>query len=583
MKLPIKILTSLCVATLLIFPQICFGCAVSADYYKWQLTAPNGDAYGRTFFHPREASQDISKRMMGVADKIHLADKDCEWYGTLSCTIGYERSRNRNGLGRYFSFVPCGPINFSADTTQPTPTTAPAATVAADSFSNARSIDWGLAPAYNSHLTFHPFIDKIIADFDLFVGFDRYINKFWGRISAPLVWVRNKLDPREEGINADTSNYRAGFIQNTTNPVAIGYSNAITAWNKLGRYGVEVVAQNAQTGDVQQSYNGAIFEGSECRFRLGEVDLELGYDFVRTQCARFGFYLHGVIPGGNRPDTSDLFHPVAGCYNFQLGVGCTGGWTLWNKNDTNSLTLYGEMLVTHMFKRNHDRIFGLNVGNSVAGNSWILLKSFNPSSGVYANNIYRAVDTLTRSVSVGNTAMTDMALMLSYQRCSLTFSLGYNFWYRSKDDCKLRCNKLHTPQTIDAEHPASRYAPSYFAPQTLGIKGVAPVGDGNGAHLDTFYKKSVSNISTSGGTAVNASNPLTATASDFVLESDIVYDVALAPSAYSNKVFGYIGYTWNDDNDGFTPYVGIAGMYEWGKKNVALTQFGIYLKCGCSL
>jgi len=59
--------------------------------------------------------------------------------------------------------------------------------------------------------------------------------------------------------------------------------------------------------------------------------------------------------------------------------------------------------------------------------------------------------------------------------------------------------------------------------------------------------------------------------------------VALAPSAYSNKLFGYLGYTWDEEESPspcWIPHVGIGGMYEHGQTNHAANQWGLYIKGG---
>jgi hypothetical protein len=496
--------------------------------------------YGKTYFHAREAGQDEAMRLMGVADKMHLFEKECEFYGVFSMAVGYERSFKKSKLGSYFAFPSTGCCTrFSSDTHVETPGNPTAIPV--DTNSNARVIDFGLGSDYKSTLCFNPRIQKVKVDLDLFLGLDEAINGLWMRIMAPLVWANYRLNPEEANITEATANgnYPADFVADaaTTPP----YTNLVSAWSTLGSY-----------GNVQATNNGKIYCNTKSKFRLASLDLELGYDLVRNECAQLGLFIYGVAATGNRPDMTYLFAPVAGTYNWQLGGGINGRWTMMNRDDEHKLSLYGEIVMTHMFKRSQQRILGLNVLTQ-AGSPWLLLNQFNPADRSNAGKVVRATDMLTRDIKVKNNFMTDLALMLQYRRCAFDFSLGYNFWYRSKDkasDCSEVC------------------ASSTFAAGTYGIKGVAEATGGN------FYGKSTSDIKTS-GTAGGLG-----TAADYVLESDVTNCIALAPSAHSNKVFGYVGYNW--DSCDYTPYLGLGLMGEWANSNHAACQWGIYLKGGLS-
>jgi hypothetical protein len=540
-------------------------------------TTCNSPTHGKTYFHAREAGQDEALRLMGVADKMHLTTKECDWYSTLAITLGYERSFKPSKLGEYFSFNPCGCTLFSADTTLPNPVTVAtgqdASQAAADGLSNARSSDWGLPVNYKSTLCFNPRIDKFKIDFDLFLGLNNFIDGLWMRIMAPCVWARYDLHPCEVTATASTTQYLINYVGNDAlmNPP---YQTIVQAWNDLGAY-----------GQVQASNKGKLRNGSASRFRLASLDLELGYDLIRNECAQLGLFIYGIAPTANRVDATYLFSPVAGTYNWQLGGGINGTWRIWNRCDTQKLNLFGEIVMTHMFKRSQERLHGLNVNGGTAGNSWLLLKKFSAATpNVSANQIIRATDALARCIKVSNSFMMDAALMLQYKHCAFDFSLGYNFWYRSKDKtncCDSTCN-TSCPSSCN-----SGCTTTTFAANTYGIKSVAYTDTAwEDADLvdyhDTFYKKSDSDIKKS-GTAVNPTPDddkigIQSVATDYVLESDVTADVALAPRAHSNKIFGYMGYNWQDSC--YAPFLGLGAMCEWGQSNRVASQWGVYLKGG---
>ena len=460
-------------------------CDTSADCCT--TTSDCNYQYGKTYFHAREAGTNLPLNMMGSADKMHLFEKECEFYGVFSVAVGYERSRNSCGLGKVFSFNKSGTTTFAGD--QGTSGGAGAININ-DSSSDARSADFGMSGTHAETLTFSPKISKVLVNFDLFVGLDEFINGLWARVTAPIVYAKYNLDPCNSVTAEGGAYYPAGFVANTASAVKVPYTDVKTAWKTQGAY-----------GEVLASGYGKLPCKSQSKTRLGNVDIELGYDLVRNECARLGVSLLAVAATGNSPDVCTLFDPIAGTFNWQFGGSIAGHWVLWNCNDEQTFTLFGKVNLVHMFRANNQRLFGWgNLGNGLsAGSSYIQLKKFD-SAGAYTGEIERSQNLLARKIKVGNSFMTDFALMLQYRRCAFDLSIGYNFWYRSKDSAESCGGCVLSSKKVTAN--------------TYGIKGTAAAGDGTNnttASLDnTFFQKSTSNIALS-GLAVNAdSDPLPA-------------------------------------------------------------------------
>ena len=68
------------------------------------------------------------------------------------------------------------------------------------------------------------------------------------------------------------------------------------------------------------------------------------------------------------------------------------------------------------------------------------------------------------------------------------------------------------------------------------------------------------------------------TTTTFIVCTDFTACPALNPSAWSNKVFGSLGYQWNDCD--WQPSLFLFGEAEFGKDNVAISQWGVGLKGG---
>ncbi|HJM68350.1 MAG TPA: hypothetical protein QGF02_00225, partial [Candidatus Babeliales bacterium] len=252
------------------------------------------DQYGKTYFHAREAGTNLPLRMMGSADKMHLFEKECEFYGVFSIAVGYERSRNSMDLGKVFSFNKSGTTTFAGDQGNQTADNV----TNNDADSNARATDFGMSGTHAETLMFMPKISKVLVDFDLFVGLDEFINGMWARVSAPVVYARYDINACNSVTEEGGDYYRAGFVNDEDALVKVPYSNIKDAMGNQGAY-----------GDVLSSKYGKLPCKSQNKTRLGNIDIELGYDIVRNECARLGIALLAVAPTGNSPDVCNLFDP----------------------------------------------------------------------------------------------------------------------------------------------------------------------------------------------------------------------------------------------------------------------------------
>ncbi len=256
-----------------------------------------------------------------------------------------------------------------------------------------------------------------------------------------------------------------------------------------------------------------------------------------------------IAPTGTRPDGEFVFEPIVGNgRHVEVGGGASGHFELWNNGCDQSFMVYFQGFALHMFRSKQVRTFDLK--NNGIGSRYLLIKRFNPSDGVYANEVLFGPNVLSRRCRVTNDIHGEGAFMFDYQHCGFTFDVGYNIWGRTRDKV-----------TLAEGIPAS----------TFGIQG----------NTDTSMPFVVDNTNnTASQTRITGQNSDTIDIPPvFIRTDDLDIESASHPGAISHAVFTHLAFTW--ENCDYLPYVGIGGEVEFsGRNNRALDQWGVWIKGG---
>jgi hypothetical protein len=519
------------------------GCAPTTTVCAQSCPDSCGDVYGKTFFSARPQDSNVARRMVGVIDKTHPYGKE-EFFGTVSLALQYQQTFHDRDLSRFFSFNPdsavmtygptCGAfdiysLNFG--------------TTATNGVANATS---GLAAATSTTgngVCLQPRIKNFIAEFDVVTGWDEFVCGLWTRLTLPVVHTKYNMQLNDlGGVAAATGDYPTNLVTcgtDTGTPVA--FSNLADAWNTLGAFGSVPAGRYGALGSCAKRSKTA----------LAGLHLEVGYDFYRCERGFLGIGAHVVAPTGTRPEARLLFEPIAGAnHSWQLGGTIQAGYQLWQNCDGNqSVALYFDSIITHLFGSRQRRLFGLKVnGVPSAGAEYLLLKRFNADgTALAADCLERASNLLALESKIKADVMADLALMLQYDKCNWSTAIGWNFWLRSKE--KLQGDLCSNP-FVGGDF---RYA----------IKG-----DTLANNTDTQSNATIGSCGTTDATPV------------FLTAADVDVCAALNPRAFSNKVFGFVGYNWKDCE--WMPYLLVEGEAEFGHDNTAVNQWGVMLKGGVS-
>lgn len=520
----------------------------------------NNLAYGQMFFSQRPQHSNTARDEMGTAGRIHQFAQQ-EFNGDVSVGLSFEQTTNSNQLGSWFFFNGTNTMTYGPNWT---------------AGSNTNNLDvngLNFAVTASGTITATPRIQNLVADFQLYLGWDEFVQGLWTRICVPVNWVRTDMRLVDSVTNTGVTTYYQGDVSNATG-TAVVYPNLATAW-----------VGNKAAGDFAGRATANI-NGRRDKVGVSGLVFELGYDLLRRESGHFGLALRAVAPTGTEPNAVYLFEPISGANGcWEIGGGITGSYELYNNNDNHRLNFFIDGNVTHLGAHAQKRTLGLQniraggTGTTVAGanyasvgSSWILLKQMT-SAGVYNGVLKSASDLTSLVVKIGNAAMADLSLSLKYYWGNYAVAAGYNFFGRTKEE-------------------ASAREASAFANATTNVYVIKDTStgtpSGNASLLTgtdtTAATKATSDITRSGATVGNVSGGgESAVLAQALTDADIAVCPTLQPTTLSNKVFGSVEYNWSDNE--WEPYVLLGGTYEIGCtnngiKNSSVDAWGVLAKGG---
>jgi hypothetical protein len=363
-------------------------------------------------------------------------------------------------------------------------------------------------------------------------------------------------------------------------------------------------------GNNNNGTNGSCNNGL---VRLSDIEAAFGYNFVECEDYHFGLEIRGSAPTGNKPCNICLFEPIVGNGKFwTLGGGLTAHAVLWRDCECpdRTFSFYIDANVETLFKNCQSRSFDLT---GRPNSRYMLVEQLgSPSTTVplfagtlgaatavpfqyVPNSLQPLINVSTFNANVSYAAQGDVAMKFSYMTPNWDLDLGYEFWGRSKEKVCLRANSF----------PANTYA----------LKGDAfiygfgasnsPVGANQIVPLSATESNATIHSGTSAGisglgcsTATTAAiiafnqnsgidNRTNATLSATTALTQVTYlpnQTAIAAnaqftsnppvfltaasfatcggnSAYTNKIFANISYSW--ECDCISPFFGIGGEAEF--------------------
>lgn len=526
----------------------CCSTKVTSSQKCSELTNSNSLVYGKTFYSPRPQGSNNARKLVGSASKTHLCCPT-EMTGIADMSLSWQQTFNPEDLAAWFSF------NGSTSMTYGN---------AGDGTFDINALNFGVTAS--GTISFSPRIQNFTANLDLFFGLDEYFSGMWTRVQLPMVYTRWDLKVCDQ-VNGPSSLLYDDNSVNTF-PDVVSFKNLETAWKSQRSIGNTTSIVSCGFGGIPSLTSGML-GGRLTHTSIAGIQLDVGRD-ARSECGFIGANLHVVVPVGTTPSSYYLFEAVVGANkSWEVGFGVSGAYRLWKNDCDKELSVYMDTTISHLFDNQQKRVLGLkNLSSSTSngktnpGSPWLVLKKFSgPKTLDHITPMLRAERVLTCDVKIGSAIMADLAFMLQYDSCNWSAGLGWNFWLRTREKMKERCCTL----------PSNTY----------GIANLAE-GETTFASQATFTTASLSTIGKTLGTESSTppSNDGEGTNDNpvFLANRDVDICTALHPKAFSNKVFGFIGYTWKDKE--WQPFLSAFGAVEKGNKNHAVDMLEVGVKGG---
>lgn len=420
----------------------------------------------------RSQSFDRARRLAGTVGYAHQFNVG-NAYAWFSGTVEYQRSTRPDEIAEalFGSDLVIPDIETAGVTTQDVSSTRQiiiqgSSIQGADRNTKAWLADYFYLPRdYNSTLSMRPSIRTVVVDFDLYVGMDGLCPGIFFRAHGPVVTTRHNLElletVEEDGVLAHPVGYFS--VNETPRSSLLGtfedYANGSSPDVSTTSPDSSIVFQPLQQAQL------ARFNVSDTG--IGDIRLELGWNFCRAEGRHFGIYLQAATPISPKKNPIFLFGPVIGNQDhWELGGGFSGSAVVWNSVDgENHFGIAVDAVITYRFERPELRSFDL-VGkpNSLymlatkfganGGNETLPLQigGFDFLAGTCPNDVqgatkqfaleYAPVANLsTVNVNVGRDVQADLVIMANVTYCQFSIDIGYNFWtntgpcIRCPDNC----------------------------------------------------------------------------------------------------------------------------------------------------
>ncbi len=430
-----------------LFPDTCSPCSEQQESY----CCPNNKPH--SYLRLRSQASNTARQLVGWQELINSLPENPEKkvYGVFASTVEYQRSFNSRAIADYL--LGCPTLSFKGSQV-------------ADRNNNRDLVAdyFGLPTDFVGKLSLSPVIDNFIFEPQLYVGF---CDRFFFKMNAPVVHSRWDLGvcDRSENVSNSPTAFPVGYMGIDVN--APEYDTDNSTYLSCGNiYPIPALATlreglSGQTfGEMSTPWNfGKIPFCRQEITRIAAVEFDLGFNLVYNDCVRLGFYGMLSAPTGNKANPEQFFSPVVGNgQHWELGAGLLGFIDLI-KGSCNSLSLYFEGNVSHLFDNYQVRSFDFKdkplsryllmkqIGKMVLlnnnTNDLVIEDSapaYNYEQTLYAGNLINAINYATRRAKVGVPVRGDFSVLLALGVSNATFDVGYNIYGNSKEElCIDRC------------------------------------------------------------------------------------------------------------------------------------------------
>ncbi len=509
---------------------------VAADMNTAQ-SLKGGDATGQTFFWVRPQFQDAMPEKVSLFRNDRATARDCGWGGALQVVPfgGRTTSNTSKRLARYFMFNQKSELTVASDgVNNVDPNEGINRDINPLNFNVAFVTPGSDDADYQSLLSFRPRQSIVGAGFDYIQYFgwgDCCERKWWGEISFPVVRVRNDV--------------------RLTETVSVA-SGAVPAPGTAPSIAAAFTGQFPFSGDAADVWLYGKIDGRQSKNGVADVELKIGYEYIRNECSYLYSYLGVLAPTGRKPTAEFVFEPTIG-ENRHVGLlsGGSAGYEIWT-GCGKSLWLDCDVALRYLFRNTQTRSFDLY---NRPWSRYLPVYLTPEDAALGPDGITSGINLFTQRMRVRPGYQMDLNFGFVYSSdCGFQAEVGYNIWARQSE--KLQ---LSTPWVV-----SSAVANIAGGPAVDEINRISNIGADFGA--------AGINI-----TAVNAAAP---NSLYLIQPGDLNLNSAACPATLTQIVYGTLGYNVNWC---WPVSFAVGGSYEWSRINTALTRWTAWGKFGIAI
>ena len=302
---------------------------------------------------------------------------------------------------------------------------------------------------------------------------------------------------------------------------------------------------------------------------LADVELKLGYEWLKNDCCFFESYIGVLAPAGNRPVACYLFEPIVG-HNKHWGmmIGGSGLFELWHNDECTwevnyAMDLYSLYLFSGCERRSFDlkyrpwsRYMQLYLNKEQAQEAADLYASGKGTEAILLST--PGINVFTRDLTVEPRLTTVVNSALCFNHCAWQGEIGYNYFCREAECVSLR--------NCWQQGPALKSI-FYNLDPTAAVPGVTN-------DLQTISLEILSTVPVQPKALADYDDNLI-TADMLDLES------AAHPAVSTNTFYGTLGYHWECCRE-YPSFVAVGGSYEYSEINTGLNRWVAWVKGGFS-
>lgn len=466
-------------------------------------------------------------------DELVNRKADDKFGGNFQVTGFYQASNSSKELGKYF-----GMNHHNEMTLGHVVTTGADLTPAAD-LDIAYLIHEAVPVASSNTIEFKPKSDSYGATFAYYQDLEKITKGLFLSVSLPVVHVENDMKME----------------------VGTGVGSAVAA-NVISYFKGTFTGINGTT-DLQTVLTKGKIDGKRSETGVADIEVKLGYNFLRKDWYHLGLNLGLTIPTGNENKADYVFAPIVGNgKHFALGAGLEGNVRVWGDEDQN-IKLAMVLDYRYLFENSEHRTLGLKNAAGVTRN-WGQYHLLGSAGTTNVTVLTPAANIITQNCKVTPGSQLEGLANFAYNNGGFTFDLGYNMFWREKESVKIKHLDLDA-NTYGVANRALPASTNVMPAQTYyGNEGTITTAANFGLKTKHFDE---------GHAAADV-----LTTAYWLGEANLDTHAATTPSVFTNKIYTGIGYSFKEWD---TPLMmGLGGSYEFGSKNSAPDFWSVSGKLG---